>query len=106
MSYQSPIDQIVSEIQTRYEDGVLKAVQNVGFNVDKDELLRALQYDRDQYTKGRADGYMQRDAEIVRCKDCKLFEQNGKKEFGNCPHHQCLAYLTDFCSWGERREDE
>ena len=44
--------------------------------------------------------------EVVRCKDCKLFEQNREKEFGNCLHHQCLAYLTDFCSWGERKEDE
>ena len=107
--YQSPIEQMVSEIQTRYEDGVLKAVQSVGFNVDKDELLRALQYDRDQYTKGREDGYMQRDSEIVRCKDCKF----QKVEYGwNCKRYKvCINFDLpmdddDFCSWGERKEDE
>ena len=46
---------------------IFKAVQNVGVNVDRDELIKALRYDRDQYKKGYAD----RDEEIVRCKDCK-----------------------------------
>ncbi len=50
------------------EGEILKAVQNVGVNVDKDELLKALQYDRNQYQKGYAD----RDSEIIRCKDCAL----------------------------------
>ena len=41
--YESPITQIVGEIQTGYENGVLKAVQNVGFHVDKEELTRIIQ---------------------------------------------------------------
>ena len=32
-----------------------RAVQSYGINVDKDELIRALQYDREQYYKGYAD---------------------------------------------------
>lgn len=67
MSYQSPIDIIMHDMQMKTEDEICKAVQKVGINVDKDELIRALQYDRKQYQKGYAD----RDAEIVRCKDCK-----------------------------------
>lgn len=35
----------------------VNAVQRVGVNVDKDELIKALQYDRGQYDKGYADGY-------------------------------------------------
>ncbi len=35
---------------------VMKAVRKVGVNVDKGELIKALQYDRDQYTKGYEDG--------------------------------------------------
>lgn len=35
---------------------ILKAVQNVGIDVDKSELLRALKYDRNQYEKGYEDG--------------------------------------------------
>lgn len=54
--FESPITQILSEMQTEYENGVLKAVQNVGFHVDKEELEKALAYDRGQYDKGYADG--------------------------------------------------
>ena len=58
--YQSPIYTYISNMQLKmtndYEDGVVKAVQNVGINVDKEELERALRYDREQYEKGYADG--------------------------------------------------
>lgn len=67
MSYQSPIELIMGQMNLALEGQICKAVQNVGVSVDKEELLKALQYDRDQYQKGYAD----RDAEIVRCKDCK-----------------------------------
>ena len=53
--YQSPIELIQSEMKMRVEDGIVKAVQDVGVNVDKDELLKALAYDRDQYNKGYHD---------------------------------------------------
>ena len=44
--------------------------------------------------------------DIVRCKDCKRYEPNGNKEHGNCSQHLTLAYETDYCSWGERKESE
>lgn len=53
--YESPIDIIYSEMQTKLEGEVFKAVQNVGINVNKDELIKALSYDRQQYEKGYAD---------------------------------------------------
>ena len=56
MSYESPINAIETELKIFYEDGVLKAVRSVGFDVNKEELLRALKYDRDQYEKGYRDG--------------------------------------------------
>ena len=43
----------------KLEDSVCEAVQSVGVNVDKDELIKALQYDRDQYNKGFVAGYEQ-----------------------------------------------
>lgn len=43
---------------------------------------------------------------VVRCEDCKRFERNGKTRFGNCSQHLTLAYLSDYCSWGERKDDE
>lgn len=60
MSYESPIEIITSQMRISIEQAisgeVVKAVQKVGINVDKAELLRALAYDRGQYDKGYADG--------------------------------------------------
>ena len=53
--YKSPIEVIHGEMQMNIENGIYKAVQNVGVVVDKDELLKALLYDREQYEKGYAD---------------------------------------------------
>lgn len=54
--YESPIDKIYSDIQTqiekRDEEMTIKAIRYVGINVDKSELIKALQYDRGQYVKG------------------------------------------------------
>jgi hypothetical protein len=55
MSYQSPIEIIYKQMRTQFEDNVYKAIQDYGIVVDKDELIKALQYDRDQYEKGYAD---------------------------------------------------
>ena len=72
--YQGPIN-IIENIQNAINESIdsqtLKAVLEVGIYVDKDELLKALAYDRGQYRKG----YEDRDAEIIRCKDCKYGEQ-------------------------------
>lgn len=55
--YNPPIETIIGEMQMQYEGEILRAVQNIGVNVDKDELIRALQYDREQYDKGYEDGF-------------------------------------------------
>lgn len=57
MSYKSPIDIIYGETLTSFEEGVYKAVQKCGINVNKEELIKALEYDRSQYDKGYLDGY-------------------------------------------------
>jgi len=58
--YLSPIEKIYGELQTQMvqedERMVLETVRKVGINVDKDALIKALQYDRNQYTKGYEDG--------------------------------------------------
>lgn len=60
--YDSPIKvfeqipNIISEINNQKENLVYEAVTKVGVDVDKNELLKALQYDREQYSKGYSDG--------------------------------------------------
>ena len=44
--YESPIKIITGKMQTQIDGDIYKAVQNVGINVDRVELLKALEYDR------------------------------------------------------------
>ena len=53
--YESPIALTAEEIQSILEDEVLKVTKKIGIDVDKDELIKALKYDRGQYEKGYAD---------------------------------------------------
>ena len=57
MTINTQIENIVHDFTSGTDDLCLKAVMNVGINASKDELIRALQYDRDQYECGYADGY-------------------------------------------------
>ena len=43
-------------LNIQLENNVCKAVASYGINVDKDELIKALKYDREQYEKGYTDG--------------------------------------------------
>ncbi len=108
MSYQSPIELMVNELQTLYEDNIVKAVQEYNITVNKDELLMALQYDRAQYDKGYSDGRLDRDREIVRCGECRYF---GEKSKLFTSRHYCSVMgmnmkAEDFCSYGEREADK
>ena len=65
--FTSPIHDAMKQIQEQQDNYVYKCVLNVGVNVDKEELIRALKYDRAQYEKGYMDG-LEEFAEI--CKRC------------------------------------
>ena len=54
--YKSPIKIITGQIKTNYEDAIYSAVQNVVINVDREELLKALEYDRGQFEEGVREG--------------------------------------------------
>ena len=99
MSYQSPIEVIISQMKVTSEQTiageVVKAVKKVGVNVDKAELLRALAYDRGQYEKGYADGKAERDEPVdlishdseeweFECPVCHTAVYNGQKYCIEC----------------------
>ena len=54
--YESPITVLQKQIETQLEGEILKAVHKVGVVVDKEELVKALKCDREQYEKGFEDG--------------------------------------------------
>lgn len=91
--YKSPIEVVYGKLQTKFEGDVVKAVQSCNIHVDKDELIKALAYDRDQYEAG----YMDAMATIVRCKDCKHWNN------GDCYRLE-LSRPDDYCSYGVRKD--
>lgn len=106
--YKSPIEielnDFVYDIVKKEDEYTVKCIQQVGVNVDKDELIKTLEYDREQYEKGWND----RDNEIVRCKDC----EHSKHWYRD--KHLCYlwsetgigVFEDGYCSYGERRKDE
>ena len=54
--YESPI-KLYEAMEMAKENEIHKAIYKVGVTVDKDELIKALAYDRERYEKGFNDGY-------------------------------------------------
>lgn len=118
--YESPMTATIQNIAYQAANDLNNQIMNVLFSydikVDKEELIKALAYDRDQYDKGYADAK----AEIVYCKDCDFWCEDmkaGRPEFGNvcapCEvwSHREDSYVRytepdDFCSYGEKRAVE
>lgn len=98
--YKSPIEVITSQINMQIENEVYKAVGNVGINVDREELLKALAYDRGQYEQGYRDA-LNEQSKIVRCKDCIHWDDDDC-EIGNNPQ----MFAEDwYCPCGEVKQD-
>lgn len=110
--YKSPIEIFYGQLETRLEGEVLKAIYKQDINIDKYELIRALQYDRDQYNKGYADGKRDAMTELVRCKECMHWVRSYEWQGCECRlfsnHFDMIGRMTeadDFCSYGERRNE-
>lgn len=51
--YKSPVEIVQEQLKTQLDNKILfRVTQEIGINIDKDELLKALAYDRQQYEKG------------------------------------------------------
>lgn len=98
--YKSPIEVIQAKVNKRMEDDVLKAIVEYGINVDKQELLRALRYDRGQYQKGYDDAMRS----ITRCANCVFGVRRG--EMIACSQFEKHMMFDDFCSQGLRGDTD
>lgn len=101
MAYESPIsvwwsDTKIEQLRDEYDNLIIKAVKNVCPEVDRDELIKALEYDRGQYEKGFADGIAykppvkSRGDSIRAMTDEELVEIFANNDCGYCRIH-------DFC---------
>lgn len=90
--YQSPIvagvvNNVNAEILKLYEDTALAEIKAaIGYNIDKEELIKALAYDRHQYEKGYQDGKVESSVAYTAIKNaCEVINDI-------C----CTAYRTRF----------
>lgn len=71
--YESPIEiiqhKIRSDISSRVDDAIYTAVVRTDIHVDRDELIKALSYDRGQYEKGFSDGLEEGKPKWISVKD-------------------------------------
>lgn len=85
-NWESPITKIYGDIHNEIirqdEENCTFAIEEaIGYRVDKDELIKALQYDRNQYDKGYNDGVKEtfvEDLEKIKdeMKDLYLYSTN------------------------------
>lgn len=61
LGYEPPIQAFIGQMRIDHERTLeretIKAVRTIDVTVDKEELIKALQYDRNQYEKGYINGY-------------------------------------------------
>lgn len=99
----SPVELFTKEFKNRVDDGIQQLIEvELGAKIDREEFIKAMNYDRNQFAMGFKSGYAKRDSEIVRCKDCVF----SNAEYTHCCLLDTCIIENDFCSWGERRETE
>lgn len=80
--YEAPVEIIRRQVAKEFDDAVENEIQKFLFavrvNVNKEELIKALKYDRGQYDKGYADGY-----------------STGVKEFAERMKRQCAFVVGE-----------
>lgn len=108
-NYKSPIELTETPWRTIVEekdDKIFVSIQSeYGVRLDKDELFKALHYDRAQYQKGYADGVRDAREEIVHCCDCDLcvsLQSAADSEVLHFCRHWSnrITDPTDYCSKG------
>ena len=60
MNWESPVtitQEIASQIARDTDDYIMSEIYKTGITVNKEELIKAINYDRDQYNKGYCDGF-------------------------------------------------
>lgn len=103
------VDDIPKIIAKSVDDCIWQAVvAEHEIYVDKDELIKALQYDRDQYEKGYQDAMVS----IVRCKDCKYTDivtcpiTGAETLFCEFDIKPVATEPNGFCHRGERKNEK
>jgi len=109
---QSTIDKMSSAYAEFIDNGVMKAVANAGFNINKEKLEQVLSQDKCRYEeafrRGYAAGYFKRDAEIIRCENCRFNVKSKKGDGYCCGTCDELGHVDDdwYCADGKPKDGE
>nr|DAG52064.1 MAG TPA: hypothetical protein [Caudoviricetes sp.] len=104
--YAPPVSLNLNDFQYDIGDAVVRVIAKMGIRVNREELLKALKYDRGQYKAGYdagfADGLVET-LHTVRCWQCNFYDP--AKCSIRCTHPKglCNPVESDFCSYGQRR---
>lgn len=90
------VNDMLEQIRQNEEEQIVAEVsQTVGINVEKEELIKALQYDRNQYEKGYKDAMRRQRGHWISQDD------TSKHHYGWYQCSECGAYIgtmTNYCS--------
>lgn len=110
MDYKSPIEvnlmnnvfnNLQIQMKEHIDECILKAVHGVGVEVDKEELLKALRYDRDQYTQGFQDAKVKYEKALDRaCEILAVYNGPPSKENEPILYANCIL-ANDALKWKE-----
>lgn len=114
MGYKSPIELIYQDVFSQFEQDINSYIiseikTRLSINIDEQELLKALKYDRDQYDAGFMNGYSTREKELIRCKDCKFYNPDANVGYlAYCDLAGEYEHLDPewYCCHAERRETD
>lgn len=90
--YNSPIELFTSKMDIELENQVMKAVGEVNIRVNKEELLKAFNYDRKQYEKGYRDAM----SEVKQPRSLKFEEIKADMYIWDNELKQCAKVETTF----------
>ena len=82
------ISMTIGDIQTEIDNGIMRAVRNVGVNVNKEELIKALELNE----------------KLVRCCECKKRNTDACRMIHGKGMNRHV-FDDDFCSYGEKETD-
>lgn len=77
------------------ENEVYSRILKVGVNVDKEELIKALRYDREQYQKGYKDGYEDGIIKFAERLKSKFTHSGKSTKYGNFTWDDVTSYELD-----------
>jgi len=118
VDYDSPIEvdfatnlisNMSKELADHIDEQTFHAICQAGFFIDRKKMVQVLKQDKERYTDAYRRGYMKREEDIIRCKDCIFLESSLISINGEpikvCNIHNSYPVDDYYCADAVRREE-